>query len=69
VIKKKDFEAINYHKWSVCSAACTLGQSLGVPVYKFLKEPLIRRYGEAWYKELVKHIESEKPQKKKQKKR
>jgi len=64
VIKKKDFEAINYHKWSVCSAACALGQSLGVPVYKFLKEPLIRRYGEAWYNELVKHIESEKPKRK-----
>lgn len=65
VIKKKDFEAINYHKWSICSAACSLGQSLGVPVYKFLKEPLIRRYGAAWYTELVKHIESENPKSKK----
>ncbi|MBX2943634.1 MAG: DUF3109 family protein [Cyclobacteriaceae bacterium] len=69
VTKKKNFEAINYHKWSVCSAACVLGKSLGVPVYKFLKDPLIRRYGEVWYKELVREIENEKSLKKKQKKR
>ena len=59
VTKKKNFEAINYHKWSVCSAACALGKSLGVPVYKFLKEPLIRKYGKAWYKELVGYYEAE----------
>lgn len=62
VTKKKDFEALNYHKWSVCSAACALGQALGVPVYKFLKEPLIRKYGKAWYKELVDSFENEKPE-------
>ncbi|MBN8578158.1 MAG: DUF3109 family protein [Cytophagales bacterium] len=54
---KKGFEAVNYHKWSICSAACTLGQSLKVPLYKFLKEPLIRKYGQAWYDELVLVIE------------
>lgn len=46
------FEAVNYHKWHICSDACTLGQELSVPVYKFLKAPLIRKYGEDWYKEL-----------------
>lgn len=46
------FEAVNYHKWHICSDACTLGKELGVPVYKFLKDPLIRKYGEDWYKEL-----------------
>ncbi|MEC4115624.1 DUF3109 family protein [Myroides phaeus] len=46
------FEAVNYHKWHICGDACTLGQELGVPVYKFLKDPLIRKYGEDWYKEL-----------------
>ncbi|MBX2901573.1 MAG: DUF3109 family protein [Cyclobacteriaceae bacterium] len=54
---KKGFEAVNYHKWSICSAACALGQSLQVPLYKFLKEPLIRKYGQAWYDELVLVIE------------
>lgn len=46
------FAAINYHKWHICSDACALGQELEVPVYKFLKDPLIRKYGEDWYKEL-----------------
>jgi Protein of unknown function (DUF3109) len=55
--KKKNFEAVNYHKWSICSDACTLGKELKVPIYKFLKDPLIRKYGQAWYEELVKQIE------------
>ncbi len=54
---KKGFEAVNYHKWSICSAACTYGKSLQVPLYKFLREPLVRKYGEAWYAELVDKIE------------
>jgi hypothetical protein len=54
---KKGFEAVNYHKWSICSDACELGKSLGVPLYKFLKEPLERKYGKEWYNELVKQIE------------
>lgn len=69
ITKKKDFEAVNYHKWSVCSAACALGKALGVPVYKFLKEPLIRRYGKAWYKELVDQIEKPATKAKSNKKR
>ena len=46
------FSAINYHKWHICDDACTLGKELQVPVYQFLKEPLIRKYGAAWYAEL-----------------
>jgi len=57
VTKKKDFEAVNYHKWSICSAACSFGKSLQVPLYKFLKDPLVRKYGEGWYNELVEEIE------------
>jgi len=57
ITKKKDFEAVNYHKWSICSDACSFGKSLKVPLYKFLKDPLIRKYGEDWYEELVKVIE------------
>jgi len=48
----KDFSAVNYHKWHICSDACALGKELEVPVYKFLKEPLIRKFGEEWYQEL-----------------
>lgn len=46
------YKALNYHRWSVCRAAVLLGEKEDVPVYKFLKEPLIRQFGEAWYAEL-----------------
>ncbi|MBS1572720.1 MAG: DUF3109 family protein [Bacteroidetes bacterium] len=47
--KYSTFEALNYHEWSICSDACTLGKELQVPVYRFLKTPLIRKYGEEFY--------------------
>lgn len=47
-----EFSAVNYHKWQICDDACTLGKELQVPVYKFVKEALIRKFGESWYKEL-----------------
>lgn len=46
------FDAVNYDKWEICSPACTLGKELKVPVYKFAKDSLIRKYGEPWYNEL-----------------
>ncbi len=49
---KNSVEAVNYDKWSICKPACKLGDSLKVPVYKFLKDSLIRKFGEAWYTEL-----------------
>jgi hypothetical protein len=58
ITQKKGFEAVNYHKWSICSAACSYGKSLQVPLYKFLKEPLVRKYGQGWYDELVRQIEA-----------
>ena len=50
--KLGDLEALNYHRWDVCKAAVLLGQKEDVRVYEFLKAPLIRKFGEAWYKEL-----------------
>ena len=52
VQKYPEFKAVNYHRWSVCKAAVLLGEKEDVPVYKFLKEPLIRKFGEDWYTEL-----------------
>ncbi|TWO31545.1 DUF3109 family protein [Seonamhaeicola sediminis] len=49
-----EFSAVNYHKWQICDDACELGEALGVPVYKFVKEALIRKFGEDWYAELEK---------------
>ena len=51
--KYKDFTAVNYHRWCICKAAVLLGKKEGLKVYEFLKEPLIRRFGEDWYNELV----------------
>ena len=47
-----DMDALNYHRWSVCLAACSLGSRLKVPVFRFAREALIRKYGEDWYREL-----------------
>jgi hypothetical protein len=44
--------AVNYHRWPICAPACSCGSKLGVPVYLFLKEPLIRKFGKAWFTEL-----------------
>ena len=52
-----EFSALNYHQWDICDDACSLGKEFQVPVYKFLKEALTRRFGENWYKELVKVAE------------
>ena len=49
-----EFSAVNYDKWEICDDACTLGKELQVPVYKFVKEALIRKFGEDWYTELEK---------------
>jgi hypothetical protein len=49
-----EFTAVNYDKWHICDDACTLGKELQVPVYKFVKEALVRRFGEDWYLELEK---------------
>ena len=47
-----EFSAVNYHRWPICDDACTLGKELQVPVYKFVKEALIRKFGEDWFSEL-----------------
>ncbi len=47
-----EFKALNYDVWSICAPACTCGEKLDVPVYRFLKEPLIRAFGENFFKEL-----------------
>lgn len=43
---------LNYHRWGICSSACSLGKRLEIPIYKSLKEPIIRRFGEEFYKAL-----------------
>lgn len=49
-----EFSAVNYHHWHICDDACSLGIELQVPIYKFVKEALIRKFGEDWFMELEK---------------
>lgn len=49
--------AVNYHRWKICKSAEVMGRSKGIRVYQFLKEPLIRRFGQEWYNELVANCE------------
>ena len=44
--------AVNYDSWHICNPACILGRELHMPVYRFLRDALIRKFGEAWYEEL-----------------
>lgn len=46
------YRSLNYHRWDVCKAAVLLGRKEDVPVYRFLREPLIRMFGAKWYAEL-----------------
>ena len=56
---EQNFEALNYDRWSICAAACQNGKELQVPIYRFVKEALIRKYGESFYDQLdaaAKHL-------------
>lgn len=58
--EKTGFEALNYDRWDICSAACDNGARLKVPLYQFLREALIRKYGSDFYEALdqaAKHLE------------
>lgn len=60
ISKYNDFDAVNYHEWHVCHPALEYGKKLNVPMYKFLKDSLIRKYGVKWYAELCGSIENPK---------
>ena len=48
----KSMTAVNYHSWPICHDACILGDKLKVPVYRFVKNALVRKFGQQWYDEL-----------------
>lgn len=52
--------ALNYHHWDICASACKKGAQEQVPVYKFLKEPLIERFGIEWYERLCAAVDQRK---------
>ncbi|HBL76325.1 MAG: hypothetical protein A2W90_08300 [Bacteroidetes bacterium GWF2_42_66] len=49
----RHFDAVNYQKLDICKPGRECGASEKLPLYKFLREPLIRRYGSEWYEQLV----------------
>lgn len=52
ITRTPEYDLLNYHVWNICKDACRLGEKLQVPVFKFLKEPLIRKYGKEYYQYL-----------------
>jgi len=52
VAKLRNYMAVNYSYWNICDDACKLGKSLDVKTYKFLKEPIIRKWGEDFYNKM-----------------
>jgi len=52
ITEYKNFDAINYEKLDICKPALVYGEKMQMPLFRFLKEPLTRKYGEEWYKEL-----------------
>lgn len=51
---KEGFIHINYHRWSICLPAVRKGEKAGLPLYRFLKDALIRKFGQQWYESLEK---------------
>lgn len=55
-----EFSAVNYNRWHICDDACSLGKELQVPIYKFVKEALVRKFGADWYSDLERVAEDHK---------
>lgn len=52
VKKYKGFTAVNYDRWKICDTARIYGEKKDVPVYRFLREAIERKYGAGFYKKL-----------------
>ena len=59
IAEYKRFDAVNYQELKICKPGRECGRGQKLPLYKFLKEPLIRKYGESWYKQLEVAAEAE----------
>lgn len=50
------YDAVNYHRWHVCRPALEEGRRQQMPLYRYLKEALVRKYGEDWYNQFLAKI-------------
>ena len=48
----KRYDAVNYDKWEICNPAVEKGEKLGLPLYLFVKDALVRAYGQEWFDQL-----------------
>ena len=60
--KLADYVGLNYHRWPICAPACECGSKLQVPVYRFLKDAITTKFGEAYFQELDEHYRAWKAQ-------
>jgi hypothetical protein len=58
--KKQGFIAVNYDQWEICNPACRFGESQNMPLYQFVKEALIRRFGNDFYEQLDAYYQDQK---------
>lgn len=59
----KEFTSVNYNRWDICSPACTFGKEHQMPLYLFVENALVRRFGQEWMdalKATAAHLEQEK---------
>ena len=59
ITEYKRFDAVNYQELKICKPGRECGRGQKLPLYQFLKEPLIRKYGESWYEQLAFAAEAE----------
>ena len=52
ITEYEGYDAVNYDRWEICNEACSLGEKLKVPVYQFVKDGLIRKYGGEFFEAL-----------------
>ncbi len=52
ITKVGEYDALNYERWKICKPACKNGKQMGMPLFRFVKNALIRKYGEDYYNAL-----------------
>lgn len=68
ITKVGPYDALNYERWHICNPACKNGKSLHMPVFRFVKDALIRKYGKSYYEAMEAthaHLEKQKDEKQK----
>ena len=56
VERRNCYEVLEYHRWDICRSACQEGERQGITVFQYLKNPLVRKYGAAWYRKVEKML-------------